>query len=420
MKRIHDILVVLLGLSITLVSEEYRILGLPLYDIITVLSGIAVVIFRPWQKSVMSKRFGLVLGLLVVTVVGIGAVSSLVGSSLITYDLQIGAVLRVISSLLLFSSVYLLLYRSDYRVRLVVSSLIVIAFYQTAISVRHITSGLRYKGTFDDPNYFGVFLAAGLCILLSLVSGNQQKQRDRIFLFFLIGVLGISLFMTFSRGSYLAAFGGIAVVLWVRLRKTTKRFIVAFGLLACVIIMSIPYMQRLPGFQRFADRLDIVEAVRSGGTGRASIWRLAVFRIWENPLGYGWGSEPFVLNGMVSHNLLIEVAIQYGVLGAILVVLAFCTMIGGTLWMAYANDSDIDLGVAAAVITVFIGGVSLNMFSVRQFWFFLAIGAASVDNLRRRLTRTSLPKSKLLSSRCQKHDAVAESGFDGFPDALDA
>ena len=145
MKRIHDILVVLLGLSITLVSEEYRILGLPLYDIITVLSGIAVVIFRPWQKSVMSKRFGLVLGLLVVTVVGIGAVSSLVGSSLITYDLQIGAVLRVISSLLLFSSVYLLLYRSDYRVRLVVSSLIVIAFYQTAISVRHITSGLRYK-----------------------------------------------------------------------------------------------------------------------------------------------------------------------------------------------------------------------------------------------------------------------------------
>ena len=183
MKRIHDILVVLLGLSITLVSEEYRILGLPLYDIITVLSGIAVVIFRPWQKSVMSKRFGLVLGLLVVTVVGIGAVSSLVGSSLITYDLQIGAVLRVISSLLLFSSVYLLLYRSDYRVRLVVSSLIVIAFYQTAISVRHITSGLDIKEHLMIQIILGSFWRQGCEFFCHLFLGTN-KSNDRIFLFF--------------------------------------------------------------------------------------------------------------------------------------------------------------------------------------------------------------------------------------------
>ena len=85
MRYILDILVILLSLSITFVSDEYRIVGLPLYDILTVISSVVIAIYYPWKGFTVSKRFGVKLGILLTVVAGAGSLGTLVGLQLIGY-----------------------------------------------------------------------------------------------------------------------------------------------------------------------------------------------------------------------------------------------------------------------------------------------------------------------------------------------
>lgn len=394
MRRIQDLIVILLSLSITLVSEKYRVLGLPLYDILTILSSITVFIFRPWQKVMMSRQFRFILGLLITVVVGLGSFATLISLNVFTYELRFSGLMRISSSLLLFLNVYLLVYRNDSRSELVVKSFLIVAIYQGLLALVQMNSGSRYVGTFNDPNYFGVFLSAVLCILVSLVTGKQGRLSRRIVLYGLIALLGTSLLLTFSRGAYLALFGGLSLVICARMKTTRLRTVIVLGLLIGLAAISLPYIQELPGVQRFSDRLNIVEAIRTGGTGRTRIWREGLSQLLRNPLGYGWGAEPFVLNGRVSHNVFMEVAIQYGLVGLLMVVMIFCIVAREAVRTALSCRADRDIGFASALVSVLVGGISLNMFTVRQFWFVMAMGIATADNLRYQLTSNTVLKER--------------------------
>ena len=381
MRYILDILVILLSLSITFVSDEYRIVGLPLYDILTVISSVVIAIYYPWKGFTVSKRFGVKLGILLTVVAGAGSLGTLVGLQLIGYDIQINVLMRTLSSMLLFTNVYLLIYGNDYRSKLIPASFFAIALYQGVLAIHQMSSGHRYVGTFDDPNYFGIFQAAVLCILLGLVSGKRPSIR-LLFFYAIVVLLGISVLLTFSRGAYLAAFGGLVMVLCSRMRKARIKVLLGLVVITIFVLISLPFVQDIPSFQRFRDRLNIAEAIKTGGTGRTVIWSLAFSQFIRNPFGYGWGTERFVLKGRVSHNILFEVALQYGIIGVFLVVLILSVFFKEAVSIAFSSEDGINASLAGAAICVLIGGISLNMWTVRQFWFFMAVCTALADNSR--------------------------------------
>ncbi len=50
--------------------------------------------------------------------------------------------------------------------------------------------------------------------------------------------------------------------------------------------------------------------------------------------------------------------------------------------IAFSSEDGINAGLAGAAICVLIGGISLKMWTVRQFWFFMAVCTALADNSR--------------------------------------
>ena len=389
MDHIFNALIVLLSLSITLVREEYRFFGLPYYDILTVISTFLILISTlNRNRFSVSKGFLLRLGVLFATVMGVGSLSTLVGLQTIIREPNFGALLRAAGSVLLFISTYVMILGNERRVKLAASSLVLVALVQGLVAIGGIGSTSRFVGTFDDPNYFGVFQSMAFCIILSRLTG-RTRFWEKLILYALLALVGLSVLITFSRGAYLALFGGFAVIIWARLKNAKTQIVFVIGTAALGIWHSLSLLESLPIVQRFVGRLNIIEAIQTGGTGRTDIWKRAVLSLGNNPWGYGWGTETVVLSGKVSHNVFLEVAIQYGVIGFLLTIFLLGLIIGDAVHLVKKTENEYYIGFAASVICVLVGGVSLNMWYVRQFWYVLAMCVALADNLRLREYSTS-------------------------------
>ena len=218
MDHIFNALIVLLSLSITLVREEYRFFGLPYYDILTVISTFLILISTlNRNRFSVSKGFLLRLGVLFATVMGVGSLSTLVGLQTIIREPNFGVLLRAAGSVLLFISTYVMILGNERRVKLAASSLVLVALVQGLVAIGEIGSTSRFVGTFDDPNYFGVFQSMAFCIILSRLTG-RTRFWEKLILYALLALVGLSVLITFSRGAYLALFGGFAVIIWARLK----------------------------------------------------------------------------------------------------------------------------------------------------------------------------------------------------------
>jgi O-antigen ligase len=277
---------------------------------------------------------------------------------------------------------------NERRVKLAASSLVLVALVQGLVAIGGIGSTSRFVGTFDDPNYLGVFQSMAFCIILSRLTG-RTRFWEKLILYALLALVGLSVLITFSRGAYLALFGGFAVIIWARLKNAKTQIVFVIGTAALGIWHSLSLLESLPIVQRFVGRLNIIEAIQTGGTGRTDIWKRAVLSLGNNPWGYGWGTETVVLSGKVSHNVFLEVAIQYGVIGFLLTIFLLGLIIGDAVHLVKKTENEYYIGFAASVICVLVGGVSLNMWYVRQFWYVLAMCVALADNLRLREYGTS-------------------------------
>ena len=297
MDHIFNALIVLLSLSITLVREEYRFFGLPYYDIVTVISTFLILISTlNRNRFSVSKGFLLRLGVLFATVMGVGSLSTLVGLQTIIREPNFGVLLRAAGSVLLFISTYVMILGNERRVKLAASSLVLVALVQGLVAIGEIGSTSRFVGTFDDPNYFGVFQSMAFCIILSRLTG-RTRFWEKLILYALLALVGLSVLITFSRGAYLALFGGFAVIIWARLKNAKTQIVFVIGTAALGIWHSLSLLESLPIVQRFVGRLNIIEAIQTGGSGRTDIWKRAVLSLGNNPWGYGWGTETVVLSG---------------------------------------------------------------------------------------------------------------------------
>jgi O-antigen ligase len=188
-----------------------------------------------------------------------------------------------------------------------------------------VTEGLlRLRGVVYGPHGLAEPSAVCLCILLSGVTGFQRRAKWALFI-----IVGVCLYLTYSRQAYAAAFIGVALAIYIRAKGNARIGYlfagVAVGCVALIVLLSS------------ADLTSLIS--RGNGddvgtlTGRTLIWAAAMRLIQARPfLGYGFGAGGQAIevgySGGVSgwttqsaHNALLQVGLDLGIVGIILLII---------------------------------------------------------------------------------------------------
>lgn len=140
----------------------------------------------------------------------------------------------------------------------------------------------RLVSTFLDPNFAGCLVGMGLAGSIAFLQEGYRKA------WWLGGLFGVALLLTYSRGSALGFLVGFLYL--VAAGKAKKRAILA-ALLVCLIgLAAAPY---LLSHAEAYNRLTIHDL---SAQGRVDAWYLCLDLIRENPVfGLGFNTTPFIV-----------------------------------------------------------------------------------------------------------------------------
>jgi O-antigen ligase len=237
----------------------------------------------------------------------------------------------------------------------------------------------RAIGTSVDPNVLGGLLSMALVLVVPQLFAQDALLPRRVTIP-VIGVLGLGLILTFSRGSMVAAVGGLGIIALLRYRK-----LLLFMGAALLVILILPWTQAyVVHFIEGIQFEDLATQMRIGE------YTDALKLMARYPLfGVGFAGSPDI-------DLYLGVAMVYLTIGGemgVLGLLAFFAVIGTLFragWqvrhqaVAESRYAGLWLGLYAAIVAGLVGGIfdhylfNLDFHhSVTIFWFLVGLAAAS-------------------------------------------
>ncbi len=159
--------------------------------------------------------------------------------------------------------------------------------------------GPRWMGFWDNPNIYGMLMGAGTTLaigmqVLSLKSKAQspkseQKRKLTItFLFLAIGMMGVGLVMSYSRGAWLGTAVGLLYLAKVcgKFKWRLKSFLLsAFCFLLLIFGVWFFWNTTPDNAPWYVKRMDFG---RPSAQHRVAAWRGAVQMMRDHPFGVGW------------------------------------------------------------------------------------------------------------------------------------
>jgi len=215
----------------------------------------------------------------------------------------------------------------------------------------------RVVGLFPDPHMMSFYLGMALpfCLALFFFEEKHKKMAGAAFL-----LVGLAIFLTFSRGGYLGVLASIIfflVAMRGSLQLRDKKFLVAVGLLLMVIALFFS-----PVIGRFSSIFSLEDG---SNLGRLQIWQDSLSLAGDNLLlGVGLGNYSFGMgfaqdyrNAMTSHNLYLDLLAELGIFG----LLSWLALMTTSLLVAWRNR------FKSPVLASGVGG-ALVYFSVHSFF----------------------------------------------------
>lgn len=207
----------------------------------------------------------------------------------------------------------------------------------------------RVVGLFPDPHMMAFYLGMALpfCLALFFFEEKYKKTTGAACL-----LIGLTIFLTFSRGAYLGVLVSVAFFL-VAIRnfltqKDRKLLVAVFLLLIVAGIFFSPIMGRFSSIFSLEDGSNL---------GRLSIWQDSFSLAKDNLLlGVGLGNYSFSMgfaqdyrNAMTSHNLYLDLLVELGIFGLLSwFILIFTSLM--TAWHNIKQNPVLALGVAGSLI----------------------------------------------------------------------
>ena len=199
-----------------------------------------------------------------------------------------------------------------------------IIWYQRPLNI---TDGLT--GPFNNANYAGSWLALVLPFSVGFLQINKNNKSKQFVTLIISILLIISLVLTNSRNSWIGMIISLILLLSFETSLLIIPLFVICGLIITLLISHLPVSIKelfnfLPIniFNNFPDKsLSLSEAFP-----RLEIWKFSFNYILQRPFfGWGGGSFPFIHEKYNAlwvghpHNIILELAINYGVLTALLI-----------------------------------------------------------------------------------------------------
>lgn len=187
------------------------------------------------------------------------------------------------------------------------------------------TIGRRAVGTLENPNMFGEYLILIIPVAVSMFIGRGEGLR-KLSSFVCIGIMGVCLILTWSRGAWLGLI--FAALLFLFMWHRRSMWLVLAGVASIPILPTILPASIVSRFTSIGNLAD------SSTSYRMYIWRATVEMIGDNPLsgigiGEGAWDRIYPLYSYLgieaaphSHNLYLQIWLELGVMG-ILIFLAF-------------------------------------------------------------------------------------------------
>jgi len=150
--------------------------------------------------------------------------------------------------------------------------------------------GPRWMGLWDNPNTYGLLMAAGVVLAAGLLWERQNaeckmKKFIRIFLFVAVAMMGVGLVMSYSRGAWLAAGIGLLYLAW-SYGKLKWRY-VGLGVGLVALGAGLVWGHTPDSAAWYVKRADLG---RPSAQHRATAWRAGLEIMRDHPLGVGWNN----------------------------------------------------------------------------------------------------------------------------------
>lgn len=230
---------------------------------------------------------------------------------------------------------------------------------------------LMIMGQSCDPNYFvGFFIFPMTMVLKQIALGKY-----RVFHIALIAVSMYSIFLSGSRGGFLAIAVTIAGFAFLYPSGFVKRFLFLIGGLTLILILWVVFKPLLP--ENIVERMSVEAVVETRGTGRLDIWKSMIKEIVDQPekllLGRGINAMHLLFvdgnwSNAVAHNQVIQTVYNQGLLG----LLSFLFLTGICFFRCVKRRKT----VAIAIIGMMALSISLSFNqTTRTFWNLIAYAA---------------------------------------------
>lgn len=170
----------------------------------------------------------------------------------------------------------------------------------------------RVLGTFDNPNFFGIFTVIILAYLTVHYFFGQEKDKFPWKLFILIGFVIKLEFLTISR----TALFGIALLfsvlsVWAFLYHNRNKKVIIKIVALFLLTMLLFLTASADFFYRLTEGLDF--STSTSFQGHMDRWGAAIGTIWESPV-FGWGTQKYVMTTLVDNEYALY-ARRYGFVG---------------------------------------------------------------------------------------------------------
>lgn len=266
-----------------------------------------------------------------------------------------------------------------------------------------------------DPNIFAASLLLPYAIQFS-ATFDSRKIGTLAGNLAGLALLAITIVLSGSRGGMLAA---LAVAIYIMLANSRRRLFVV-GLLIIAGSAILPF-----GFD-IANRWS--NAISSGGAGREDIWKVAILAFKEHWLfGWGFGSfesayDKFVLQAPLQsyvswhrapHNILIETGVDLGIVGIIIVAVAFFMQFHDlSLRGAGGLLENLRIALQATVIGVCVDALFLDFMDRKFLWvLFMLIALVRSTIISRRRTACAITSSLTPDPALPQMRSIASSNL---------
>ena len=230
---------------------------------------------------------------------------------------------------------------------------------------------LMIMGQTSDPNYFVGFFVFPLTIALK----KLISCKNHLFYLLLITVSMYSIFLSGSRGGFLAVAVMFAAFALIYPSGLVKRICLLGGGFLLLLILWVLLKPVLP--ENIVERMTIEAVVESRGTGRVDIWKSMISEIVDQPdkLLFGRGINAMhrlfihgTWGNVVAHNQLLQTLYNQGLVG----LLSFLLLTGISFFRCVKRRKT----VAIAILGMMALSVSLSFNqTTRTFWNLIAYAA---------------------------------------------